>query len=214
METARPLGTAIVRSCGSLASTIPVRPLEPSVLGMEATQLSTSAIGACLLVCPYARAAKAALSTRVASFVRADRPLEIGFDIVGLHTGTHAALSVARIISAHARIAFVVVSDGGSRVAHSTPVTVSVARQGFLARALIRPAWASATSVTVLSLSLFEMHLPCDSLPATLQVGFNHTPTVRGAVLSAAMFGSVPGVKAALDAGGSTEEEDVAMGVS
>ena len=61
-------------------------------------------------------------------------------------------------------------------------------------------------SVTVVSLSLAGRPLPCDCLPATLQVGYNHAPAPAGAVFAAAMAGDVPALQAALDAGGSTEE--------
>ena len=80
-------------------------------------------------------------------------------------------------------------------------------------RALIRPAaWAEAASVTVVSLSLVDRLLSCDSLPATLRIGYNHAPTPTGAVLEAAKAGDAAALQAALDAGGSTEEADEVRG--
>lgn len=48
--------------------------------------------------------------------------------------------------------------------------------------------------------------LPCDRLPATLRVGYNHAPAPVGALFRAAKTGDVAALRVALDAGGSTEE--------
>ena len=59
-----------------------------------------------------------------------------------------------------------------------------------------------------MSLSLVGRPLPCDCLPATLRVGYNHAPAPMGAVYGAAKAGEVPALQATLDAGGSTEEAE------
>ena len=90
------------------------------------------------------------------------------------------------------------------------PVSARPSGSGWTARALLRPsAWANADSVTVVSLSLAGRPLPCDCLPATLRVGYNHASAREGAVFEAAKAGDLPALQAALDAGGSTEESNL-----
>ena len=107
----------------------------------------------------------------------------------------------------HACLAIAIVLAGQPRGEVPTRVKARLSGGGWTARALASPsAWADAVSVTVVSLSLAGRPLPCDCLPATLQVGYNHAPAPAGAVFAAAMAGDVPALQAALDAGGSTEE--------
>ena len=138
--------------------------------------------------------------------MHAAQPLEIGLTGAGLGAGTVAATSVARWISAHARLVIAVEGEGQS-VFHSLPVSARPSGGGWIARALIRPtSWADAAFVTVMSLTLPGRPLPCDCLPATVQVGYNHAQAPAGMVYWAAKAGDAPALRAALDAGGSTEE--------
>jgi len=121
--------------------------------------------------------------------------------------GAGAALSIASWISAHALLHICIDVPGTLIGEVSVPVTTRPSGGGWIIRALVRlSAWAEAASVTVFSLSLAGQPLPCDSLPATLRVGYNHAPAPAGAVLVAARGGDVPALQTALDAGGSTEE--------
>ena len=170
----------VTLAVAGLASTLLAVPLEIRHLGVEPSGSPASAIAA-LLVSPSASAL--ALS-RVPPRVHSDRPLEIELTGVGYDTGSGAATSVARWISDHARLAIAVEVAGQSRVFHSLPVSARPSGGGWIARALIRPAsWADAAFVTVVSLSLAGQPLPCECLPATLRVGYNHAPAPAGAVL-------------------------------
>ena len=162
-------------------------------------------------VCLVSPAASAVIVSRVPHHVYFDRTIDIELANVSCFTGTGAALetSLARWLSANSRLAIVIEVPGKPQ--REVPVLVK-ARSfdgGLIARALARPAsWADAASVTVVSLSLAGRPLPCDCLPATLRVGYNHSPAPEGAVLLAAEAGDVAALQAALDAGGSTEETD------
>ena len=143
--------------------------------------------------------------------VCADRPLELELAAVGLGVGAGTAESVASWISAHAILQTSVEVPGQPRGDLSLLIKARPSGSiGFwLARALVRPsAWANATSVSVVSLSLAGESLPCDCLPATLQVGYNHAPAITGAVFAAVLAGDVLALQAALDSNGSTEESD------
>ena len=189
----------------SLISSLPVGPLEIPALGVEPCEPATSAVDARLT----SPSASTFTLTRVPALVHADRPLEIFFAVVGLGSGAGPAVSIASWISAHACLTIVVAVPGQPRVEVSVPVTAHLFRDRWIARALVRPAaWADAASVAVVSLSLAGWPLPCDCLPATLRVGYNHAPAPAGAVLTAAKFVDVKKLQGALDAGGSTEEAD------
>ena len=147
--------------------------------------------------------------SRVPSVVHSDRPLEVELIVVGLSAGANAAESLASWISSHAVLQISIAVPGQPRAEVSLLVKARPSGDGWIARALARPAaWADAASVTIVSLSLAGRSLPCDCLPATLRVGYNHAPAPAGAVLAAARAGDVPALQAALDAGGSTEEVD------
>ena len=151
--------------------------------------------------------------SRIPSLVHADRPLELEVAAVELSEGADAAESVASWISAHAVLQMSVEVPGQPRGEVSVLVTARPSGGGWTARALVRPAaWANATSVTVLSLSLAGQPLPGDFLPVTLRVGYNHSPAPAGAVFAAAKAGDEAALDAAIEAGGSTEEADTVRG--
>ena len=184
-------------------------PLEIPALGMEPCDYAIAAVEA-RLVSPTA---SALALTRVPARVHADQPLEIELDAVGLSPGVSAAVSVASWISANARLHISVDVPGQRRREVFVHATACPSGSGWNARALIHPAtWADAASVTVVSLSLAGRPLPCDCLPATLKVGYNHAPAPAGSVYAAAIAGDVAALQAALDAGGSTEEADEVRG--
>ena len=138
--------------------------------------------------------------------MHSNRPLELELAAVGLGADAVTAVSIASWLSAHARLAIAVEVPGQPREEVFLPVSVRPSGGSWIARALVRPrAWADAASVTVVSLSLAGRSLPCDCLPATLQVGYNHAPAPAGEVLAAAKASDLPALQAALDAG-STEE--------
>ena len=117
--------------------------------------------------------------------------------------------STARYLSTHARLSLSFETPGANLTPCSVPVAVRASSGGWRARLLIRPvSWTDAASITVSSLELSGRPLPCACLPATLRVGYNHTPARAGAVLNAARTGNILALQAALDAGGSTEESD------
>ena len=195
----RPLTNDIVGIVSRLSS----GPLEIPALGMEPCDSVTSAIET-RLCSPYASALSLA---GVPALLHADRPLELELAAVQPGAGGDTAESVAIWISAHACLAIAVEESGQPRGHVSLLVKARPSGGGWIARALVRPAaWADAASVTVVTLSLAGRPLPCDCLPATLRVGYNHTPAPAGAVLKAAQAGNVRSLQAALDAGGSTEE--------
>ena len=170
---------------------------------MRPCDSGTSAVEA-RLVCPYANALSL---TGVPARVLADRPLELKLAAVGSGAGGDTAQSIASWISAHACLAIAIDLAGQPREEVSLLVEARASGSGWILRAFARPsAWADAASVTVVSLSLAGRPLPCDCLPATLRVGYNHAPAHAGAVLAAARAGDVVALQAALDAGGSTEE--------
>lgn len=116
---------------------------------------------------------------------------------------------MAHWLSAHPRLAISFEAPGQTRAEVYLPVTARPSCGGSILRVLVRPAaWADASSVTVVSLSLAGLPHPCEFLPATLRVGYNHALAPAGAVLEASKAGDVPALQAALDAGGSTEEAD------
>ena len=162
------------------------------------------------LVCPYA---SGIALTGIPALVHADRPLELEIAAVGLIAEGDVAESIASWISAHACLAIAVEVPGQPREEVFLPVSTRPSGGGWIARALVRPAaWADAASLTVVSLSRAGRPLPCDCLPATLQVGYNHSRAPAGTLSEAAEAGDVAALQAALDAGGSTEEADEVRG--
>ena len=148
---------------------------------------------------------------RVPRLVHSDRPLDIEVTAVRQRFDGNdcASLSVARWMTAHARLSIAVEAPEQHGVEVSVPVAARPCSGGWIARALMRPAaWADAASVTVVSLTLAGRPMPCDCLPATLRVGYNHSPASEGEVIEAAQADDVAALQAALDAGGSTEEAD------
>ena len=146
---------------------------------------------------------------RVPPFVHADRPLELELATVEQGAGAGAAESVASWFSAHALLQISVEAPGQPRGEVSVRVKARSSGCSWTVRALVRPAyWANAASVTIVSLSLAGRPLLCDCLPATLRVGYNHTPAPEGEVFAAAQAGDVPALLAAIEEGGSTEEAD------
>lgn len=96
---------------------------------------------------------------------------------------------------------------GDSRNFESVSFSVHPSEAGLIARALIRPAaWADASTVTIVSLSLGVRPIPLFCPPVSLRVGYNHAPASEGEVLAASQAGNVAALQAALDSGGSTEE--------
>lgn len=190
----------------ALSSSLPSSPLEIPQLVVEPPQTPSSAIEACL-VCPSANAMDL---NRVPLFVGVDRPLEIEI-AVGQCPGARA--SIARFFSTHAQVEIAVDMDRQSRASVSVPVSVQLSSSSCTARALVHPTyWADASSISVVSLTLAGRLQPCGCLPATLQVGYNRAPAPAGAVHEATKAGNVLALKAALDAGGSTEEADAVCG--
>ena len=204
-----PSRTAGPASLESFAHTSTMRcgPLEITDIGIVPHEYAVIA----RLVNPTARTL---VVIRVPTRVHADAPLEMEVADVGMGPGLPASpASVTRWLSAHAEISLVVGMKGQADASYSVPVAVRPFGGGWIASALIRPAtWANAASVTVVSLSLAGRPLPCDCLPATLRVGYNHAPAPAGAVFCAAKAGDVAELHAALDAGGSTEEADEVRG--
>ena len=194
-----------------LVSTLFVNPLEAPGLGMEPflSPASSSAIEACLV-----NPSMSAIKFRFPPILHADRLLEIDLAAGSPRFSVHPATSsLARTISANAQISVIVQKEERSRSFYSVPVSVRTTAAGWTARALIRPqTWDDAASVTLTSITLTGRPLPCDCLPVTLRVGYNHASAPAGAVHAAANAGDVLGLQAALDAGGSTEEADEVCG--
>ena len=146
---------------------------------------------------------------RVPPLVLADRPLELVLAAFEQGAGAGAAESVASWISAHALVQISVEAPGQPRGQVSVRVKARPSEGGWNVRVLVRPAsWANAASVTVVSLSLAGRPLPCDCLPGTMRMGYNHAPAPEGKVLAAAKAGDVPALRAAIEEGESTEEAD------
>ena len=195
----------LMHAIAGLVLRLPAGALEiPAVkLSMGPCDSTTLAIEA-RLVSP---SASALALTKVPALVLADRPLEIELATVGQSGGASVEESVASWISAHALLHISVDTPGHPRANVSLHVKARPSGGGWIARALVRTAaWADASSVTVHSLSLAGRPVPCDCLPVTLRVGYNHAPAPEGAVYAAAQAGDVVALQAALDAGGSTEE--------
>ena len=149
----------------------------------------------------------------VPSLVHANRPLEVELTAIGQGAGAGAAESVASWISAHALLQISVEAPGHPGEEVSVLVKARPSGDNWIARVLVRPAyWADATTVTIHSLSLAGRTVPCDCLPATLRVGYNHAPAPEGAVFAAAKAGDVRALEAVIEAGGSTEEADEVRG--
>lgn len=149
--------------------------------------------------------------------VLAGQPLEIDFDVEGTSLDVfqcaHIGGSVARSVSAHTLLQLYIEADEHSATDLSVLVVVRHFCNGWNVRALLHPtSWKDAASVTVLSISFAGRTLPCTFLPATLRVGFNHAPAPEGAIFRASTNGNVQALRAALDAGGSTEEADGVRG--
>ena len=194
-----------------LISRIPVGTLEIPAVSMGTSASVTSAIKA-RLVSPTACANGFAVTT-VPACVHADRPLEVKIAAIIQGAGAGAAESVASWISANALLQISVEVPGQPRGVVSVLVKARPLEGGWIIRALVHPSvWANAASVTMHSMSLAGQPLPCDCLPATLRVGYNHAPAPEGAVFAAARDGDVPALQVALDAGGSTEEVDTVRG--
>ena len=198
-----------VHTVVGLVSKLPLGPLTIPVLGIGPCESATSAVEARLISPTESMLAL----PKVPGCVHADRPLEVEFSAVGLGPVAGAALSLASWISAHACLAIAVEVPGQPQAEVILPVTARLSGGGWIARALVCPSsWAGAAVVTVVSLSLAGRPLPCDCLPATVPVGYNHAPAPAGAVYAAASAGDVPALQDALDAGGSTEEANWVRG--
>ena len=174
-----------------------IEPIESLASAIEARFVNPSAF---TLVCG-----------RAPPRVHSGRPLEISLSDGRFDSCACVAESVARFVSAHARLVITIASPGRSHASHELPLAVrpSESGSGWIARALVHPSsWADAASVTVVSQTFAGRPIPCDSLPATLLVGYNHAKAPAGAVFDAAHGGDTLALQAALDAGDSTEEAD------
>ena len=188
-----------------LACSLPVGRLENTDLHLEPCLLLASSIEA-RLVCPSSNAV--VLHARIPKIVHVDRPLEIELNAVDADTCTAEVAALAHSLSTDALL--LIATTENADLSISLPVAVRTSGGGLILRALVQhERWATAASVTVLSLSLDRKPL-LDCTPATLRVGYNHSPAPAsaGAVLAAAQAGDVPALQAALDDGGSTEETD------
>lgn len=201
------------RDAAALTITLPIGPIEIPQLHAQSSQNPTPTVEA-LIVCVSAYAMIPTI-TRVPRIVLADKPFEIELGVAALEPGADETASAwaARTISCYlsnlAMLSVVIDSEGQVPSLLDVPVAVRHTCGGLIARALVRPsAWADAASVTVASLTLAGRSLPCDCLPATLRVGYNHAPAPKAAVLVASKRGDVPALRGALDDGGSTEETD------
>ena len=198
------MALVFARKAGTLASALPVGPLEVPVCHVIDDEASATAIGTCL-VCPSTRSV---VVVRVPPAVYTNRPLDFQVDIDSCVTGCHAA-AVVRTITGHLVFEMRAPSSGSC----SVPLSLHLTNNGWIARALILPAtWANATSLTIVRLTLAGLPLASDSLPASIRVGYNHAPAFRGAVFDAAQAGDVAALQAALEAGMSTEEADRVRG--
>lgn len=193
----------------ALCSTLPGGPLEIPTLHVGQC-FSSSCIIEARLISPLACTIPVlVVLLRLSAFLVAGRPLEMDFVASGADGDDDlAASTIADWLSHHSHMCLVV--SATERFFYSVPVSARPACGGWTARALILPsAWAGATTVTAMSLSLAGRPLPCECLPAMLRVGFNHAPRApAGAVFAAADAGDVQALEAALYTGGSTEEAD------
>ena len=194
-------GLRTLAQVASVVSALPAESVEIPKLNLEICRSPESIVEA-RLDCP---SSSAFCIVSVPSVALANRPLEIG--IAAIDQPLSAVASFTQCITCHAMLSIVVQVDGQSLAPHSVPVIVRSCGDAWIVRALINPtSWATAACVTVVSLSLAGRPLPCDCLPATLRVGYNHAPAPAGAVLASARAGDVAALQAALEAGGSTEE--------
>ena len=186
------------------ACTLPSGPLEIPQLHLGPCDSVASVIKACL-DSPYA----SAISFRhLPPVVMVDRPLEIEFSALGTCPSSCGDASVSRCIS-HCANLVVSIESKGQTLTQSAAIAARPFDGGWIGRALIHPAaWADATSITVVNISFAGRSYPCDFLPTTLRIGYCHAPAPAGAVLTSAKDGNVDALKAALEAGGSTEEAD------
>ena len=183
-----------------LVYALPVGPLE--IPGFDLERIDSSNVIEAVLTSP---SAGAVTLTHVPRIVHADRPLDIRFTAPDLHMSARAAATVARCISAHARITVVVLVEKGWHRGFPVSVSVRYADSSWIARVLIRPAsWAGALSVSVVSVALVRWPVPSTCLPATMPVGFNHAPVPAGPVSTAAKAGDMQVRLDILEAGEST----------
>ena len=148
------------------------------------------------------------VSSRLPPLLKVDHPFVIEFTMQECGVGAQFASSVARCLSSHAEISLII-EAGPSSTLFLAPISARPSDRGWIAHAIIHPtSWTDAACVTVVSLSLAGRFLPCDCLPTTLRVGYNHAPAPAGAVYRAAKACDVLALQAALDAGGSSEEAD------
>ena len=188
-----------MRDATTLTSALPKGPVEITELRIKLHQCLSSTIDACV----DSPALGTLVLTHVPPVALAGRPLEVELDAVGHHLGAPTALNS---ISTHANLEIII---GAGCAPVSARVAVHRSGCGLIARALIHPAlWVNVTSITVHSLTIGGLRLPSNRLPATLRVGYNHTPMPEGAVFAAAFDGDATALQSALDAGGSTEEAD------
>lgn len=195
------------RKSATIASTLPVGPLEVPDVDMRRFPVPSSPMEVCV-ASPSVIAI--ALAFKRALFV-VKRPLEIKFTCMGLQLGTSVTESITRVLSINALITVSVELADQTRTANifSVPISVRPAGDGCIARILVRPElWADANSVTVLSLSLAGRPVSCGSLPVTVPVDYNHRKAPNGETSLASKAGDVPAIKLALRAGESTEEAD------
>lgn len=172
---------------------VPELHLQPSPSLPTAARLINPSVCACLRAPPA---------------VFDDHPLDLSFALDGF-TGGVATAAVARRSSEHALLMIVIESKGQCFLPLSVPISLHRWESGWTLRALIRPvSWADAVSVVVQSLSIHGSPFPCEGLPASSRVGYNHAPAPAEAVHAAAKAGDMPALHAALLDGGSTEEVD------
>ena len=197
---------ALTFATASIALAAPEFPLELPDLECRASGVRST--GLCIIIPSVNDILLSGLPRVVVAF----RPLEVDLAASGSEVipGSHAAETVARCISTHARFSLSLASKEGECTSFSVPISVRSSSSGWIARALFSPEyWADAASVTVVSLLFAGRSLSCDRLPMTLRVGYNHAPMRTGGVVRASRSGDIAALQAALDAGGSTEETQV-----
>ena len=193
----------LTEEVANLASDLAIDPVEMPGLTMLSSSSPNSVIEARLVSpCPINFALN-----RVSPRVHVDRPLEIELVAVDLGTGAGAAASVASWMSSHAVLSIVVDTEGQPSRHQCAAASANPSTSGWAIRALVRPSsWVGRSVVTIVSLTLAGRPLPCDCLPATVPVGYNHSQTHAGRVYAAAKAGDTSALQIALDDGGSTEE--------
>ena len=196
---------ALTFATASIALAAPEFPLELPDLECRASGVRST--GLCIIIPSVNDILLSGLPRVVVAF----RPLEVDLATSAeVISGSHAAETVARYISTHARLSLSLASKEGECTSFSVPISVRSSSSGWIARALFSPEyWADAASVTVVSLLFAGRSLSCDRLPMTLRVGYNHAPMRTGGVVRASRSGDIAALQAALDAGGSTEETQV-----